>query len=367
VTLLVVTLGIAAGISEVVLRYRFTLEEITAGNPYSPELNQVFYEQKFLALYRDRELDTSSYDPQLGWDYDIQNGRIRPPLTPQRGRREEGPRILVVGDSFAYGNEVGDEENFTFLLNGLIENAEAFTMGVGGYGVDQAAMKFLRYGVAYEPDVVIFAVHPPDVERASLSFFSFAKPFYVLEDGELRIRNVPVPAPEQELERIRSRSPWTSRLEYSIRSRWDGLPRIDRRIRDAFFEKMDALIYRIFLETRDTVRSHGGEMIILEIPSAEVFVQGGSATDYHRHLAGIYERLGVAVVDLLGEWGATDPPAVARDLYINRPDGTYGHLTPEGNRRVAVLLADRLCGSAPGGGLLPGAACARREDDTDTR
>ena len=119
-----------------------------------------------------------------------------------RGLREhagaKGPgttRILVLGDSFTFGEDVGDDETYSHQLEALLPGAEVINLGVHGYGHDQMLLYLRQEGIRYRPDIVILGFLTGDMERNVLSFRDYAKPRFVLDGGKLVLRNSPVPPP----------------------------------------------------------------------------------------------------------------------------------------------------------------------------
>jgi len=69
------------------------------------------------------------------------------------GRR----RVIVLGDSIAFGLDVSDEETFTHLLDVRDNGLEAGNLAVQGYGSGQELLVLTREGLRYDPDVVVLA------------------------------------------------------------------------------------------------------------------------------------------------------------------------------------------------------------------
>jgi hypothetical protein len=155
------------------------------------------------------------YDPSTGWrpkpnlrdvrvfDNKILNtnskgirGKIDFPYT----KDQERLRILIIGDSFTFGDEVSDAETYSYYLQQMLPHTEVINMGVHGYGHDQMLILLRQEGVKYEPDIVILGFLPLDMPRNVLQFRDFAKPRFVLEGGELKLTGVPVPRPEDILQ-----------------------------------------------------------------------------------------------------------------------------------------------------------------------
>ena len=74
-------------------------------------------------------------------------------------------RIVILGDSFAFGQGVADEEIFARVLARMAgPQVEVINMAKGGWSTINQFMAFQREGLAYEPDVVIVAAVTNDPE-----------------------------------------------------------------------------------------------------------------------------------------------------------------------------------------------------------
>ena len=71
-------------------------------------------------------------------------------------------RILVLGDSFAWGYGVADDEIFTEILEGILQGTsprwEVLNAGVSGWGTDQEYLFLVREGFKYSPNIVVLAL-----------------------------------------------------------------------------------------------------------------------------------------------------------------------------------------------------------------
>lgn len=124
-----------------------------------------------------------------------------------RGRRERSAtpapgttRVACFGASYTFGAEVLDGEDWPTQLEALAPGVEALNLGVGGWGTDQALLRWRAEGPALEPSVVLLGLH---LEHIRLNVNRFrplvypwhdtitVKPRFVLADGELAF--VPVP------------------------------------------------------------------------------------------------------------------------------------------------------------------------------
>lgn len=121
-------------------------------------------------------------------------------------------RIVLLGDSFTYGEELPFEATWGRQLERALAAAgrasEVINLGVGGYGMDQALLRFRRDGAALRPAVVIFGLQTENVFRNlnvvrmfyfRASDFPFTKPRFLVDDGDERLAlvNVPALAPDE--------------------------------------------------------------------------------------------------------------------------------------------------------------------------
>jgi hypothetical protein len=174
------------------------------------------------AIWRHRWIRQHQRRPELYYSYDIHHPvrgwAVRPNIrddnayegkrlyTNSRGLRgfqefsyhkPEGTiRIVVLGDSFTFGHEVGDEETYSYHLGQMLPGVEILNLGVHGYGHDQMLLYLKEEGVKYDPDVVLLGFISEDRLRNSLCFRDYAKPCFELMNGKLELRNVPIPTPE---------------------------------------------------------------------------------------------------------------------------------------------------------------------------
>ena len=68
-------------------------------------------------------------------------------------------RILILGDSFTFGDEVSDNETWPAVLE-KIANKKVVNGGVFGYGIDQSFLRMKVLVAKYNPDIVIFSFIP---------------------------------------------------------------------------------------------------------------------------------------------------------------------------------------------------------------
>jgi hypothetical protein len=109
-------------------------------------------------------------------------------------------RIAAFGDSFVYGSEVDNASAWPAVMESEHSDLEVLNYGVGGYGVDQAYLRYLLEGNDLSPQVVLIGYSPDDINRTVNVYRRFLtdldsaliKPRYVLaRDGGLSLLEMP--------------------------------------------------------------------------------------------------------------------------------------------------------------------------------
>lgn len=124
------------------------------------------------------------------------------------GKNRQKTRLLILGDSFTFGDDVSDNETYPYYLQELLPNAEVINFGVHGYGHDQMLIYLQEEGIKYKPDIIILSFISEDADRNMLKFRDYAKPRFQWVNNALQLGNVPVPDPETTLKK----EPWRSRF-----------------------------------------------------------------------------------------------------------------------------------------------------------
>jgi hypothetical protein len=114
-------------------------------------------------------------------------------------RARDRTRVIVLGDSIAFGLDVSDDETFTHLLDARDNGIEAGNLAVQGYGPGQELLVLMNEGLRRDPDVVILtfcldndfaeSVLPVSLYdgRTPKPRFQLAGDRLVLDDSSLRL------------------------------------------------------------------------------------------------------------------------------------------------------------------------------------
>jgi len=146
------------------------------------------------------------FDPSLGWipkphiQSSSKDGTVRITIL-HDGLRSNGhslpqgrdkPAILVVGDSFTFGEEVTDFETWPALLEKTL-GLKVFNGGVAGFGMDQIVLRGEILSRKLRPHLLILSFILQDLYRCELSLFDHTpKPFFKIENQ--KILYVPIPS-----------------------------------------------------------------------------------------------------------------------------------------------------------------------------
>ena len=107
--------------------------------------------------------ETYGWAPRPGTSLVIDGKRVSFNAAGYRGRELSLPksrdrtRVVVLGDSIAFGLDVSDDEAFTHLLDARDNGIEAANLAVQGYGPDQELLVLMNQGLHLDPDVVVLA------------------------------------------------------------------------------------------------------------------------------------------------------------------------------------------------------------------
>jgi hypothetical protein len=153
------------------------------------------------------------HSPALGWTikpkgywfdlYRANSQGIRADRDYQPFPGSNAVRIATFGDSFTHGEEVKNGDTWQEQLNRLDRNLEVINFGVGGYGLDQAFLRYQRDSVCYHPQLVFIGFMEENINRLVNVFRPFytpgiplTKPRFMIKDNQL----VLLPNPMEDLD-----------------------------------------------------------------------------------------------------------------------------------------------------------------------
>ena len=158
----------------------------------------------------DQKTNYLSFSPTLGWTikkhgsselYQANSYGIRSDkeyaITPPDGIR----RVSTFGDSFTHCDDVRNNETWQAIMERDDSNIEVLNFGVGGYGLDQAYLRYLEDGRQHKPHIVLIGFMSENIYRNVNTYRPFyfpktgvplTKPRFVIKDGELSLIQNPM-------------------------------------------------------------------------------------------------------------------------------------------------------------------------------
>ncbi len=205
----IIMLSIALeGLSRLVVSWDMVLDKVYANTDSFWRLQWIKRHKDEIDIYYEFDV----YDPAKGWiskpdlrDVKVFNGKtlntnskgFRGKVDYSYDKNPDKKRVLIVGDSFTFGDEVSDDETYSYYLQEMFADAEIINMGVHGYGHDQMLILLKGEGIKYNPDIIIPGFIYEDTYRNSLKFRDYAKPKFELVNDKLELTNMPVPLPDE--------------------------------------------------------------------------------------------------------------------------------------------------------------------------
>jgi hypothetical protein len=194
-------------------------------------------------------------------------------------KNKEMLRILILGDSFTFGDEVSDDETYSYYLQQMLPHTEVINIGVHGYGHDQMLVLLQEEGVKYKPDIVILGFLPMDMSRNLLRFRDFAKPRFVLKGGKLKLTGIPVPRPEDILQ-----WDWTRPRVFDM---FSMMRKKVRELSGLHKKEMEALTTAILTDMIELIESSHAIPILAYLPAGREISLPMAAMQYEAYMFSI--------------------------------------------------------------------------------
>jgi hypothetical protein len=274
-------------------------------------------------------------------------------------------RVLVVGDSFTFAEQVNQQETFTQRLEDRL-NAEGaghryrvLNAGSNGWATANEAVYLTKEGVRFRPDVVVVALY---LGNDVSDNYRRVATVQVAEEADLALRGADsFDGPR----RILRRSELYTVFESGVLAKlpwWHddgGSSSSDRRPPRTLAEAEEAwtITERLLDRMRDVSESQGARFMVLVVPSATAVAQRGGAgvketdeddedssederpgfEDPHAQLAALTARANLTTLDLLSAMRRADNRVKERLYYRQN-----AHWTAAGHTVAADELHDFL-------------------------
>jgi hypothetical protein len=300
------------------------------------------------------------YDPRVGW-VQAPNLKLKEFTTGEYGVRMSGPEIvrlqegavLMVGDSFGAGSEVGDADSWPAQLERVI-GRQVINAGAGGYGLDQIVLRaetllpLLKPGILLVQTRLAFGIL---VNRMSIHGGA-PKPYFTVQNGELVLHNEPVPrmaSSSRDIGWVRSVLGHSYLVQYAMTRlnllQWWAVP-IPGKYEISNDEAVDVgcLLMRRLGELRD--RHNIPVAVVFQYSGPEVMDAALAWEKDRDRIIGCAERARLEIVDILSALRSvykTEGLSEYQKLWMMRDNNrAYGHMSPAGNRLIANLISRQL-------------------------
>jgi lysophospholipase L1-like esterase len=239
--------------------------------------------------------------------------------------------ILAVGDSFTYGEDVGDLDAWPAQLQRLTGRT-VLNGGVSGYGLDQIVLRTERLTALHRPALVIVSLIANDVQRTEMRrMWWHDKPWFSIEGGQLVLRGVPVPERTKLPSAVRRRM---ERLLIELPPALQHLTGYSIRVHRA---GTGAHVSRALIERLANLQvSNRVKLVLVAQYDADAWSGRSRAQEQRNVLHPLLECAamhGIETLDTFHRLAAEPRPA---DFY-----GTL-HMNARGNLMIARLLAARM-------------------------
>lgn len=261
------------------------------------------------------------------------------------GRR----RIVVLGDSIAFGLYVGDDETYAARLAARSPDSEVANLAVQGYGPGQSLLRLERLGLGLKPDVVLLALClGNDFADAMLPSFLYDEahptPYYRREQGRLvrydqhlrlgvgrrlsywlldnsRLFRAVAVRPASQRKATKADGPWTRRRAEAMSDRGRAVD----------------LVATLVAQVRDTAEADGARFLAVLHPDRVAGER--QATTWEGALTARLQAAGVESLSLARAYA--DRGLDYGDVAID----SIGHLSPAGHDVTAEIILERLTGT----------------------
>jgi len=294
----------------------------------------------------------SEYDADLGWvarknvrlqdifgkgaGVQTNNQRFRATYDIQPAVAPGRVRVICSGDSFTFGDGVDNRDTWCEQLAARDARFEPVNLGQGGYGADQAYLRFLRDTRSLAHQVHLFAFINDDFRRMqSSTFLGFGKPVLALEKGVPVAANVPVP-------RLGTSYPWliaipralaetrTAQLVGRVQAKYGT-----KRSQVDCDQETQTMVRALFAELKRVNSTRSSRLYLVHLPSTGELGGVNAWSTFVRRAA---EEQQIPLIDVVSAFRAR---ADARELFLDQGSAA-GHYNAAGNALAADVVTARL-------------------------
>ena len=243
-------------------------------------------------------------------------------------------QIAILGDSVAWGFKVGDHEHVGFHLEQLVERfgINVQNLGVSGYGLDQSYLNLKRHLNDFNHLVTIVLIiytNNDFYDTRSNGKSAKRKPLFVIEEGKLKLTNVPI-------HKFCLRNLITK--SYALR-RLISNSKIDRLlspvIGDQSLKESEAMeVVRLLLhEMERLAQSRGANFLIVLSPNKNDFGKKSNELNRFEQLISQEHLVSINFFDVIKKEIDSNREIKLNDIFIDS-----AHLSSAGNQLLAETI-----------------------------
>lgn len=297
----------------------------------------------------------TDYDPLLGWisrpgyypnlygedrHLTIKTNRTR--LTPSEDSRAPTIEIVASGDSFTMGYGVGDRDTYAAQLEALHPDINILNLALGGYGLDQAFLRYQQDGIELPHRIHLFAFITENFNRMGRSrFMGYGKPTLSVRDGALIAENVPVP---RRRHFPLAQGKYAEVFQHLNITRWLTEGRLRAPAAERSGKSLEQLAHAVFHQVEALHRARGRTGVFVYLPIEKDYARGES-NGWRAWLRKEADQNGWLFIDLVRPF-RTIPRDEVSVMFIQtdaeRFRGARGHYAEHGNKLIARALLDEL-------------------------
>ena len=301
------------------------------------------------------------YDPLLGWINkpnvfieDMYGPEVYLKTNSQRFRNKKDFHVIVpnnenrficAGDSFTFGYGVSNDQAWCNLLDDNFSDLQTINMGQGGYGVDQAFLRYLRDGNKLNHDLLIFAFISGDfIRMKSSKSWGYPKPLLKLQDGKIIKENVPVPRQtfldknlpqfKEDLKKLRIVKMYSIFKDSGETNTFNILAN----------KGFSNLILKIFGKLHNSADMSDRTVLFVHLPTQQDY-ESSFSDELTHFLRKNSQKNGWHYFNLIKDLRARQPHSVP-ELFIRKDlpgyVGSAGHYTEEGNQFIKELIIEKM-------------------------
>jgi hypothetical protein len=262
-------------------------------------------------------------------------------------------RVLFFGDSYTSGDGVANYLRYTDLLEGAISNLETYNFGLSASGTEQQYLVWREFAQDIECDVVVIAVFVENIRRIMARYRPlidengcqriYAKPYYTLDSGRLKLHHVPPPMKpieaselsDEEADKVDrgGRFPLLRKIVGTIGVK-DAIQRLTHYQLLPEYDSPDMPAWQLMRAIlTQWIRAIDKPVLIMPIPFPQHIDGTCDGANYHARFSELAKELGCTMHDPLPDFLKYSPEKRRRFRWEKDI-----HFTPEGN----VVLAQSL-------------------------